>query len=65
MTFNTFVEAGYTFFTVDPGEYVNNSADTVSLTMLDEESLIFNWDELYPLFLNQSGGQVWAISKGV
>jgi len=31
-----FVEAGYTFFTVDPGAYVDNAADTDSLPILQE-----------------------------
>src|SRR5512142_855168 len=29
-----FVESGYTFFTVDPGEHVNNAADTDSTDVL-------------------------------
>ena len=32
-----FVEAGYTFFTVDPGEYVDNAADTDSLEVLKQK----------------------------
>ena len=32
-----FVEAGYTFFTVDPGEHVDNAADTDSLDVLKQK----------------------------
>src|SRR5215210_7014104 len=32
-----FVEAGYTFFTVDPGEYVDNLADTDSIDALKQK----------------------------
>ncbi len=55
-----FVEAGYTFFTVDPGEYVDNSADTNWLDMLKQKVKGFNWDELSALYLNQNGEQVWG-----
>ena len=55
-----FVEAGYTFFTVDPGEYVDNSADTDSLEMLERKTADSNWDELSALYLHQAGEQVWG-----
>ncbi len=32
-----FVEAGYTFFTVDPGVHMDNAADTDSLSVLQEK----------------------------
>jgi len=53
-----FVEAGYTFFTVDPGEHVDNSADTDPLEVLKEKVNKFNWDELSELYLHQNGQQV-------
>ena len=34
----SFVDAGYTFFTVDPGAYVDNAADTDPLSVLQEKS---------------------------
>ncbi len=55
-----FVEAGYTFFTVDPGEHVDNSADTDSLEILKQKVADFNWDELSALYLHQNGDQVWG-----
>ena len=33
-----FVEAGYTFFTVDPGEHVDNAADTDSMDVLKRKA---------------------------
>ena len=33
-----FVEAGYTFFTVDPGEHVENTADTDSIRRVEAKS---------------------------
>ena len=55
-----FVEAGYTFFTVDPGEYVDNGADVDSLAMLRQKAASFNWDELSALYLNQNDDQAWG-----
>src|SRR5258706_9612299 len=54
-----FVEAGYTFFTVDPGEHVDNSADTNSLEILKQKVANLNWDELSALYLKEDGDQVW------
>jgi tagaturonate epimerase len=56
-----FVEAGYTFFTVDPGEHVDNSADTDSVEILNKKIARFNWDELSALYLNQDDEQAWGI----
>lgn len=55
-----FVEAGYSFFTVDPGEHVDNAADTDSLAVLKQKMNGFNWDELSTLYLNQSSEQIWG-----
>jgi len=55
-----FVEAGYTFFTVDPGEHVDNSADTNSLEILKQKVANLNWDELSALYLSGNGEQVWG-----
>jgi len=41
-----FVEAGYTFFTVDPGEHVDNAADTDPVEVLKQKVASLNWDEL-------------------
>lgn len=54
-----FVEAGYTFFTVDPGEHVDNAADTDSMDALKQKAATLNWDELSALYLNQNEKQAW------
>ncbi len=41
-----FVEAGYSFFTVDPGDYVDNEAETDSLSMLRTKAGALPWSEL-------------------
>ena len=55
-----FVEAGYTFFTVDPGEQVDNSADTDSPDTLRQKVTSLNLDELSALYLDQNGEQAWG-----
>jgi hypothetical protein len=57
-----FVEAGYTFFTVDPGEYVDNTADTDAVGTLKQKirDFNFNWDELLALYLQQDDNQAWG-----
>ena len=47
-----FVAAGYTFYTVDPGEYVDNAADADPLPVLQQKAKELNWDELSTLYLN-------------
>jgi hypothetical protein len=56
----SFVNAGYTFFTVDPGEHVDNAADTDSSAVLKKKAAKFNWAELSALYLNQKAGQAWG-----
>lgn len=60
-----FVDAGYTFFTVDPGEHVDNSAGTDSVDTLKKKVASVNWDELSALYLNQNGEQVWGNFEAV
>lgn len=38
--------AGYTFYTIDPGDHVDNSAHTASLTLLLEKIRMLPWDRL-------------------
>lgn len=38
-----FVDAGYTFFTIDPGDYVDDDADTYDLSTLREKAQILDW----------------------
>jgi hypothetical protein len=49
-----FVAAGYTFYTVDPGEYVDNAADTDPLPVLQQKAKGMNWDELSSLYLRRN-----------
>src|SRR5919109_5136477 len=51
----SFVEAGYTFFTVDPGEYVDNTADTHAVDVLSQKIGRADWDELSALYLHGNG----------
>lgn len=55
-----FAEAGYTFFTVDPGEYVDNAADTNSVEALQQKVMAFNRDELSAVYLSGGGEQAWG-----
>jgi hypothetical protein len=55
-----FVEAGYTFFTVDPGEYVDNAADDDSVDSLKRKTSDLDWEELTNVYLNGAGEQVWG-----
>ncbi len=61
-----FVDAGYTFFTVDPGEHVDNAADSDPLDVLKRKVASFiNWDYLSMLYLDQNGEQVWGKFEAV
>src|SRR5688572_12613193 len=51
-----FVQAGYTFFTVDPGSHVDNAADTDPLSVLQQKATGQNWDELSALYLTSDNG---------
>jgi len=53
-----FVTAGYTFYTVDPGELVDNAADADPLPVLQQKAKALNWDELSALYLNGKYGAV-------
>jgi hypothetical protein len=56
-----FVKAGYTFFTVDPGQHVDNAADTDSVGVLKKKLGKLNWDEWSALYLSGNGEvQVWS-----
>jgi hypothetical protein len=55
-----FVKAGYTFFTVDPGEHVDNAADTDTVEVLKQKVAALNWDELSALYLNGNRDQAWG-----
>ncbi len=52
-----FVEAGYTFFTVDPGEHVDNAADTDPPAVLKGKAAAFDWDQLSAVYLRPNDAQ--------
>src|SRR5262245_42185549 len=54
-----FVAAGYTFFTVDPGAYVDNAADTDPLPVLQTKASPHNWEELSNIYLRASAEGPW------
>jgi hypothetical protein len=56
----SFVQAGYTFFTVDPGEHVDNAADTDAVDVLKQKIAGIYWEELSALYLDQDGEQAWG-----
>lgn len=55
-----FIAAGYTFFTVDPGEHVDNAADVDSMEILKQKVAALHWDELSALYLNETDDQAWG-----
>jgi hypothetical protein len=55
-----FVEAGYTFYTIDPGEHVDNAADGDSVTTLEQKVAALDWDELSAIYLNDNADQIWG-----
>ena len=55
-----FIDAGYTFFTVDPGEHVDNGADTDSLDILKQKVSVLGWDELSALYLSGCDERAWG-----
>ncbi|HEX6034948.1 MAG TPA: tagaturonate epimerase family protein, partial [Anaerolineales bacterium] len=55
-----FVDAGYTFFTVDPGEHVDNAADTDPLDVLKKKVAAFHWDGLPALYLHDDSQHTWG-----
>ncbi len=46
------IDEGYTFFTFDPGEHVNNNADSLNENKINEELKEFHWDN-YGLSFNE------------
>jgi len=61
-----FVDAGYTFFTIDPGEFVENDADSDSLQILQRKFRIserkdVGWDQLSAIYLSHN--QVFDFGK--
>lgn len=55
-----FVEAGYTLFTVDPGEHVDNAASIDPLPVLREKAKRLDWDQLEARYLKSTSEQPWG-----
>ncbi len=55
-----FVDAGYTLFTVDPGEHVDNAADTYPFSVLQEKAKGLDWDQLEARYLKSTAEQPWG-----
>ena len=55
-----FVDAGYTFFTVDPGDVVDNHADEDSIPVLQEKARQLDWENLSSLYLHQTDDPIWG-----
>jgi len=49
-----FVNAGYTFYTIDPGAYVDNTADYDSLSTLEKKTAEYDWSEFESVYLAQT-----------
>lgn len=55
-----FLDAGYTFFTIDLGDVVDNSADHDRITILQEKANRLDWDNLSALYLRKDGNPPWG-----
>ncbi len=53
-----FVQAGYTFFTVDPGEHVDNAASSDPLKVLEQKARHFDLDRLGADYLGWTAEKV-------
>jgi len=58
--FPPFVAAGYTLFTVDPGEHVDNAASIDPLPVLREKAKGLDWDQLEARYLKSTPEQPWG-----
>jgi hypothetical protein len=56
----SFVDAGYTFFTVDPGDAVDNAADDDLISVLQEKAKRLDWENLSALYLHQNSNPAWG-----
>jgi hypothetical protein len=54
-----FISAGYTLFTIDPGEHVDNAASSYPLPVLQEKARGLDWDRLKAGYLKSVAEQPW------
>jgi tagaturonate epimerase len=57
--FPPFVEAGYTLFTIDPGEHVDNAASSYPLPVLQEKVKGLEWEPLESRYLQSTREEPW------
>ena len=57
----SFADAGYTFFTVDPGDHVDNAADSDALQVLREKVTGLKWRERSDIYLTGITDQPWGM----
>ncbi|MBI9049169.1 MAG: hypothetical protein JEZ00_07110 [Anaerolineaceae bacterium] len=57
----SFVDAGFTFFTVDPGDHVDNAADIDSIQILREKTAAQKWEERSSIYLASANEQPWGV----
>jgi hypothetical protein len=57
----SFVNAGFTFFTVDPGSFVDNNADTDSLSVLQEKVKGQKWVDFSDIYLHSDEHQKFGL----
>lgn len=55
-----FVSAGYTLFTIDPGEHVDNAASGYSLPVLQEKARGLEWEALEGRYLQSTSEGPWG-----
>jgi hypothetical protein len=58
--FPSFVKAGYTLFTIDPGQHVDNAASVDPLPVLQEKAKGLDWDPLEARYLKSTVDQPWG-----
>lgn len=58
--FPPFVEAGYTLFTIDPGEHVDNAASSYPLPVLQEKVKGLEWEVLKARYLQATSERPWG-----
>lgn len=61
------INAGFTMFTIDPSDYVNNETDKLSMEELEEKLKYINWDKLnysYDEMINKYNATDYDLGEG-
>ncbi|MDX1699179.1 MAG: tagaturonate epimerase family protein [Melioribacteraceae bacterium] len=62
------INAGFTFFTLDPSEFVNNDADSLNISELEKETEKLRWKDLKETrenMLNRYGDREFDLGEGL